>query len=227
MKSTVVDESLSSFKPMYCSREYQTSTIVCNDHKALARFLKGRNANNKVIRWGLDLATYNITFKWISGVCNKAADCFSRLVELPQDRPATVNMLSATSLDGPAFNTRSRTAQCISSEDTTSQSDAVTPDVTDTPSTTPKSLTMDRLQALLQMQKIDPFCKQISKWLSNGKSPKHEADLFQHVKGLLYKHVTDSNQSSWLLSNLKHGNTQCWLKHMINLVTRELFKHIV
>ena len=26
MKSTVVDESLSSFKPMYCSREYQTST---------------------------------------------------------------------------------------------------------------------------------------------------------------------------------------------------------
>ena len=28
MKSTVVDESLSSYKPMYCSREYQTSTIL-------------------------------------------------------------------------------------------------------------------------------------------------------------------------------------------------------
>ena len=28
MKSTVVDESLSSFKPMYCSREYRTSTRV-------------------------------------------------------------------------------------------------------------------------------------------------------------------------------------------------------
>ena len=27
MKSTVVDESLSSYKPMYCSREYQTSTL--------------------------------------------------------------------------------------------------------------------------------------------------------------------------------------------------------
>ena len=26
MKSTVMDESLSSFKPMYCSREYQAST---------------------------------------------------------------------------------------------------------------------------------------------------------------------------------------------------------
>ena len=74
-------------------------------------------------------------------------------------------MLSATNPDGPAFNTRSRTAQCTSTEDTTPQpqSDAFTPDVTDTPSTTPKSLTRDRLQALLQMQKMDPFCKQISR----------------------------------------------------------------
>ena len=44
------------------------------------------------------------------------------------------------------------------------------------------------------MQRTDFFCKCMSKHLSNGKSPKHEADLFLHVKGLLYKHVTDSNQ---------------------------------
>ena len=44
------------------------------------------------------------------------------------------------------------------------------------------------------MQKTDPFCKHISKQLSNGKAPKHEADLFIHVKGLLYKHVTDLHQ---------------------------------
>ena len=44
------------------------------------------------------------------------------------------------------------------------------------------------------MQKTDPFCKRISKHLSNGKAPQHETDLFIHVKGLLYKHVTDSNQ---------------------------------
>ena len=37
--------------------------IVCNDHKPLARFLNGRNANNKTNRWGLELATYNITFE--------------------------------------------------------------------------------------------------------------------------------------------------------------------
>ena len=125
--------------------------IVHNDHKPLAGFLNGKNANNKVNRRGLELATYNISFKWISGAHNKAADCLSRLVVLPKDSPAPVNMLSSTSLDGPAFNPRSNTAQHTSSEDTTSQSNVVTPDVTDTPSTIPKSLTTDRLQALLQM----------------------------------------------------------------------------
>ena len=31
--------------------------IVCNDYKPLARFLNGKNSNNKVNRWGLELAT--------------------------------------------------------------------------------------------------------------------------------------------------------------------------
>ena len=33
--------------------------IVRNDHKPLTKFLNGKNANNKVNRWGLELATYN------------------------------------------------------------------------------------------------------------------------------------------------------------------------
>ena len=45
------------------------------------------------------------------------------------------------------------------------------------------------------MQGTDPFCKHISKHLSNGKAPKHKADLFSHVKGLLYKFVTNYNQA--------------------------------
>ena len=44
------------------------------------------------------------------------------------------------------------------------------------------------------MQKTDPFCKQISKHLSNGKAPKHKMELFTNIKGLLYKHITDSRQ---------------------------------
>ena len=53
------------------------------------------------------------------------------------------------------------------------------------------------------MQKTDPFCKCISRCLSNKKAPKHETDLFIHVKGLLYKHVTDSNQTYLALVNPK------------------------
>ena len=37
--------------------------------------LTEKNVNNKVNRWGLELATYNITFEWISGAQNEAANC--------------------------------------------------------------------------------------------------------------------------------------------------------
>ena len=40
--------------------------IVQNDHKPFAKFLNGKNAKNKVNRWSLELATYNISFEWIS-----------------------------------------------------------------------------------------------------------------------------------------------------------------
>ena len=73
--------------------------IVRNDHKPLAQYLNGKNANNKVNRWSLELATYNITFEWISGARNKAADCLSRLVS-PTGK--SINMLTASVTDGTA-----------------------------------------------------------------------------------------------------------------------------
>ena len=84
-------------------------------------------------------------------------------------------MLTATDYDGPVFNTRSRTAHHNITEDLTPQpnADTVTPDITtvkDTPDATPKPLTEDRLHALLQMQRMDPFCKHIFKHLSNRKT---------------------------------------------------------
>ena len=57
-----------------------------------------------------------------------------------------------------------------------------------------KSLTVDQWDALLQMQRTDPFCKCISKRLLNGKAPHHKFDTFTHVKGLLYKHVSDASK---------------------------------
>ena len=185
-----------------------SNIIVCNNHKPLAKSLNGKDTNNKVNRWGLELATYNITFKWISGSRNKAADCLSRLVKLPNSSITTVMMFTATNLDGPAFNTRSKTSQQSQTPkdtrplNTPSILKPTTSDFTTVETTwdiTPKPLTADRHEALLQMQRMDPFCKYVSKWLSNGKAPQHEADLFTHVKGLLYKHIMDANQKFFAL----------------------------
>ena len=152
-----------------------------------------KNANNKVNRRGLEPTTYNITFEWISGAKNKAADCLSRLVEQLPATTVTINMLTVTHTDGPTFNTRNQSKQDSASNNSTTQLNTA-PDVSPDPNPTPKSLTADMLEAVLQMQKIDSFCKCISKHLSNGKAPQHETDLFTHVRGLLYKHVMDSRQ---------------------------------
>ena len=120
--------------------------------------MKKKTPNN-ISRWGVELATYNITFKWMSGAMNKAADCLSRLVE---QLPATINMLTVTHTDGPAFNTRSQTKQDCTLI-MSSEPPVITPDVSPDTSPTPKSLTADRLNALLKMQKTNPFCKWTSK----------------------------------------------------------------
>ena len=121
--------------------------IVRNDHKPLARFLNGKNANNKVNRWSLELATYNITFEWISGARNKAADCLSRLVS-PMRIP--INMLTASVKDRPAFHTRS----CTQSISDTSPTKPVMsqPHFSPDSNPTPKSITEDCRDTLLQMQ---------------------------------------------------------------------------
>ena len=106
---------------------------------------------------------------------------------------ALINMLSVSNTDGPAFNTRSQTQQCLAPDASTTQP-SIIPDIASPPDPTPKTLIADRLEAVLQMQKTDPFCKQISKCLSNGKAPKHEMELFSYIRGLLYKHFTDSGQ---------------------------------
>ena len=184
-----------------------TEIIVKNDHKPLAWFLNEKNANNKVNRWSLELATYSISFEWISGAKHKAVDCLSRLVK---PISTSANILTASFTDGPAFHTRSCTqhTQHTSSSTTSAPHLDTSPHISQEPTTTPKPLTVDHLDVLLQMQKTDPFCKCISKRLLNGKAPHHEFDTFTHVKGLLYKHVTDTGKNSlpWSFQNL--GSTQ-------------------
>ena len=118
--------------------------IVWNDHKPLAQFLNGKNANNKVKRWNLELTTYNITFKWISGAKNKAADCLSRLVS-PTNK--SINMLTDFINDGLTFHTRS----CTKSISDPTSTPPVLPQLHISQDDTPmlKSLTADEWDALL------------------------------------------------------------------------------
>ena len=158
------------------------------------------------------------------------ADCLSSLVELPSTPSASINMVSFSNKDTPAFNTRSQTQQCLASDQSTAQQHVI-PDIMPTSDPTPKSLTADRLEALLQMQRTDPFCKHISKHLSNRKASKHDTDLFTHVKGLLYKHITDYRQKflalvipkSWKYMVLVEAYDK--LGHQGNTCTYCLIKH--
>ena len=101
-------------------------------------------------------------------------------------------MLTVTQVDGPAFHTRSKMKQNTTLQHPSTSS--VTPNMSKHPSPTPKPLTADRLDTLLQMQKTDPFCKCISRRLLNGKAPKRETDVFTYSKGLLYKYITESGK---------------------------------
>ena len=71
-------------------------------------------------------------------------------------------MLTVTHTDGPTFNTRSCTQK--NPHDTTSTPHPdISPQISQEATSTPKPLTVDRLEALLQVQRTDPFCKHISK----------------------------------------------------------------
>ena len=84
---------------------------------------------------------------------------------------------------------------------------------------TPKPLTANRYKALLHMQRTDPFCKHISKQLSHGKAPQHEADLFTHIKGLLYKCIVDANQNLLAIITPK-----AW-KYTVLVEAHDKFRH--
>ena len=101
-------------------------------------------------------------------------------------------MLTASINDRPAFHTRSSTQ---STSDPT-PTPPVIPQlhISQDNNPTPKSLTANQWDALLQMQGTDPFCKCTSKRLLNGKALHHEANTFTYVKGLLYKHMSDAGK---------------------------------
>ena len=80
------------------------------------------------------------------------------------------------------------------------------------------------------MQKTYPFCKRISRRLPSGKTPQCKTDLFMHVKGLLCKHIMDSDKKflalvipkSWMYTVLVEAHDK--LRHQGNTHTYCLIK---
>ena len=177
--------------------------IVRNDHKPLARFLNGKNENTKINRWGLELASYNITFEWISGANSKAADCLSRLVELPEKhqknpngtKPMLINMVRAVT-------TRSRTRKTSTMRETEKPKP---PEPILDKGETSKTMINHKTTnnsceknpkdtSIKEMQSTDPFCKRIMKRLLNKTAPEHELKTFFIHNGLLYRYASDHSK---------------------------------
>ena len=169
----------------------------------------------KINRSGLELASYNITFKWISGAKNKATDCLSRLVELPRKhqknpngtKPMLINMVKA-------ITTRSRTRKTPTVEgtkpplrrDINMDNTPRTEVSKETTSNNCKDNSKDT--SVKEMQSMDPFCKHIMKRLLNKTAPKHELDTFFIHNGLLYRYASDHSRNFCTLVSPKLGDTR-------------------
>ena len=109
-------------------------------------------------------------------------------------------LTTSNDYDGPAFNTRIRTVQQIITEHLTPQpnTDTVTPDITtikDTPDVMLKPLTKDRLHASDYRCRGWTHSTSASPNVYQMEKPQSmRLTSFLHIKGLLYKHVMDSNQ---------------------------------
>ena len=142
---------------------------------------------------GTRTASYNITFEWISGARNKAADCLSRLVELPKKhqknqpgtKPMRISMVTAVT-------TRSRSKQPeidmetekLQPKETNPNNDTTRNDSPDNPRDT----------SIREMQSTDPFCRCIMKRLLNKTAPEHELKTFFIHNGLLYQYASDHSK---------------------------------
>ena len=164
--------------------------IVRNDHKPLAQFLNGKNENTKINRWGLELASYNITFEWISRARNMAADCLSRLVELPKKHQKNQNGTKSTRINMVrAVTTRSGTRKTPTDKEIKNPQFRETNSDNDTTSNNSPNNPKDT--SIKEMQSTDPFCKCIVKRLLNKTAPEHELKTFFIHNGLLYRYASD------------------------------------
>ena len=134
---------------------------------------------------------YNETFEWISGACNKAVDCLSRLVEVPEndttDSSILINAVTSSPTDSQTIHTYSKTNAPVMMPSGNTKVNALQP------------IMRDHRDTLIQMKGMALFCKHISRWQNDGKTHHHESNTFTHIDWLLYKHAMDASQKFLML----------------------------
>ena len=132
-------------------------------------------------------------FEWISGARNMAADCLSRLVELPKKhqknqngtKPARINIVRAvTTGSGMRKPPTDKEIEKPQSRETNSDNDTTSNNSPNSPKDT----------SIKEMQLTDPFCKCIVKRLLNKTAPDHELKTSFIHNGLLYRYALDHSK---------------------------------
>ena len=164
-------------------------------------------------------------FEWISGARNKAADCLSRLAELPEKhqknpsrtKPTLINMVKAVT-------TRSGSRKTPTDKETEEPQPIERILDNDTTSNICQNNSNDT--SIKEMQLTDPFCKRIVKRLLNKTAPEHEMKTFFICKGLLYRYASDHSKDFCVLVIPKAWKYTILVEIHDKWDTKETTKHI-
>ena len=162
---------------------HEVVTTIRSDHLPLKRFLEHKTKNSKVDNWSLDIAHYNLQFKYVKGIKNTLVDTMSRLVLLDpaiKQEPEP----EGYQFGQPLKKEPIEVVVAMVQEGTDSKNELIPPDPKVTWGVTPTKLK--------EMQSDDKLCTQImSQMAKQGDKALHPYYL---KGGILRKYVYDAKQ---------------------------------
>ena len=161
----------------------EVATTIRSDHLPLKRFLEHKTKTSKVDNWSLDIAHYNLQFKYVKGIKNTLADTMSRFVQLDlaiKQEPEP----EGYQFGQPLKKEPAEEVVAMVQESMDSEKEPIPPDPKVTWGVTPAELK--------EMQSEDKLCTRImSQMTKQGEKALHPCYL---EGGILKKYVYDAKQ---------------------------------
>ena len=161
----------------------KAATTIRSDHLPLKRFLEHKTKNSKVDNWSLDIAHYNLQFKYVKGIKNTLGDTMSRLVQLDpaiKQEPEP----EGYQFGQPLKKEPAEEVVAMVQEGTDSKNEPIPPDPKVTLGVTPAELK--------EMQSEDKLCTRIM--LQMTKQGEKALHPYYLEGGILKKYVYDAKQ---------------------------------